>query len=276
MASKRWIGSHWSTTDRRARIVVVSHYSLVRDDAVLSVRDWGGDAPPLVLVHGLGANQRDWDSIGVKLAGQFRVITYDQRGHGGSTRSADYSWAARVDDLSALLSEMDLHSVTLVGHSLGAGVALMVAGAIADCRGLVLIDGALPAQLPVPYGKEPGHRVRNILVRITRAAGYRVRGNGPMSFADLSMIGDDYRTRAEEFDRALHTVACPTLYLVGSRTERGPTGPAFQNAREAAAARAVAVNPLVRVQWVDARHNMIRTHAREVASDIAHLAAEPR
>ena len=74
----------------------------------------------MVLIHGLGANQREWDAAGVRLAREFRIITFDQRGHGASSRSADYSWNTLVDDLVALVSKMDLRDVTLVGHSLGA------------------------------------------------------------------------------------------------------------------------------------------------------------
>jgi pimeloyl-ACP methyl ester carboxylesterase len=253
--------------------VAITH-TLVRDDAVLTVRDWGGDRPPMVLIHGLAGNQREWDAAGVRLAREFRIITFDQRGHGASSRSADYSWNTRVDDLLALISEMDLHHVTLVGHSLGAGVALEAANRIDGCRGVAMIDGALPVELPVPYGKVPGHPVRHFVVTARRAALHRILHHAPMSFAELSLIGDDYRGRFAEFDEALHAVACPALYILGSRVEHGPTGPAFQTVREKAAALAVKTNPHVRVQWIDARHNMIRTHPRQVAATLMLLHAD--
>jgi pimeloyl-ACP methyl ester carboxylesterase len=251
-------------------------HTFVRDDAVLSVRDWGGGGTPMVLIHGLGGNQREWDALGVRLARQFRIVTYDQRGHGVSSLSNDYSWDTRVGDLVALLKELELHDVTLVGHSLGAGVALEVANRIDDCGALVLIDGALPVELPVRDGTEAGHTVRNLFVTAGRTAIHRIMRHAPMSYLELSRIGDDYRGRFSEFDRALHTVACPTLLLLGSRIERGPTGPAFQVVREEAAQRAVEVNPRIRVQWIDGRHNMIRTHPREIAADVSLLHADVR
>jgi hypothetical protein len=95
-----------------------------------------------------------------------------------------------------------------------------------------------------------------------------------MSYGELSRIGDDYRGRFSEFDEALHTVAYPALYILGSRVEHGPTGPAFQAAREKAAVLALQANPRIRVQWIDARHNMIRTHPRQVAAALMVLHAD--
>ena len=253
--------------------MVVAH-TLARDDARLSVRDWGGAGTPMVLVHGLGGNQREWEGVASELAGQFRLITFDQRGHGESSCSLDYSWATRVDDLVALLDEMELHDVTLVGHSLGAGVALEGANRIDDCRALALIDGALPVELPVPDGKEADRPLRNLVLTARRAVLHRVMRNAPMSYAELARIGDDYMTRASEFDLALRAVACPAVYLLGIRMEPGRTGPAFQGVREKAAARAIQANPRIRVQWVDARHNMIRTHPRQIAAALMLLHAD--
>jgi pimeloyl-ACP methyl ester carboxylesterase len=252
--------------------MAVTH-TLVRDDAVLTVRDWGGDRTPMVLIHGLAGNQREWDAAGVRLAREFRIITFDQRGHGTSSRSDDYSWSTRVDDLVALIEEMKLRDVTLVGHSVGAGVALEAANKIGGCRGVAMIDGALPVELPVPYGKAPGHPVRNFFITTRRAALHRIARSAPMSFAEFSRIGDDYRGRFAEFAEALRAVTCPALYILGSRVEHGPTGLALQAVREESAVVAVEANPLVRVQWIDARHNMIRTHPRQVAATLMLLHA---
>jgi pimeloyl-ACP methyl ester carboxylesterase len=118
--------------------------------------------------------------------------------------------------------------------------------------------------------------VRNLVVTASRAAVHRIMRNAPMCYVELSRIGDDYRGRFSEFDAALHTVACPTLLLLGSRTERGPTGPAFQVVRDEAARRAIELNPRIRVQWIDGRHNMIRTHPREIATAVALLHADAK
>src|SRR5665213_597055 len=101
--------------------------TLQRGDARLSVRDDGGDGSPLVMIHGLGLSQKSWTNLIAALGNRYRFITYDQRGHGASTQSSDYSWSSFVGDLEALISELALTNYALVGLSLGAGVALDVA-----------------------------------------------------------------------------------------------------------------------------------------------------
>jgi pimeloyl-ACP methyl ester carboxylesterase len=82
--------------------------TLQRGDARLSVRDYGGGGRPLVLIHGLGFSQKSWANLVAALGDRYRVITYDQRGHGASTQSSDYSWSSFVGDLEALTSELAL------------------------------------------------------------------------------------------------------------------------------------------------------------------------
>ena len=48
----------------------------------LRVREWPGGVRPLVLVHGLASNARIWDAVSPSLAGRFRVVECDVRGHG--------------------------------------------------------------------------------------------------------------------------------------------------------------------------------------------------
>ena len=50
----------------------------------LFVRDWGDNGPALLLLHGGGSDVSTWDALAPRLAGDFRVIAYDARGHGQS------------------------------------------------------------------------------------------------------------------------------------------------------------------------------------------------
>jgi pimeloyl-ACP methyl ester carboxylesterase len=77
---------------------------------------------PLVLLHGIGDNVHTWDLIAPCLAEHFRVIALDQRGHGRSSwamppayRCEDY-----LLDLQALIDQMALDRMFMLGHSLGA------------------------------------------------------------------------------------------------------------------------------------------------------------
>jgi pimeloyl-ACP methyl ester carboxylesterase len=100
--------------------------------------------PPIVLLHQSLARSEDWENIFPRLATRYRTIAYDARGHGRSGRSPDYSLRAFADDALRILREIAKEPAVLIGHSLGALVALVTAGDAPELvRGLVLEDPAL-------------------------------------------------------------------------------------------------------------------------------------
>jgi pimeloyl-ACP methyl ester carboxylesterase len=245
------------------------HRTLQRGDAQLAVTDWGGDGPPMVFIHGLSGKQRDWDPVATQMADRCRVITYDQRCHGSSSRSADHSWPAFVADLEALLKDLELHGVTLVGHSIGAGVALEVAVGNENCRTLALLDGAFPVPEPGPEGG----RVHLFLRGLKMLLKDPFRRVHALSSSALREVGNDYRSRYAEFDLALGSVECPTTLILGSEMERGREGPSFQDARQQTAARVMDSNPRIHVQWIEARHNMVQTQPGAICDALVRLLA---
>ena len=87
-----------------------------------------GSGPAILLIHGIGDNSTTWDVIHAKLAQRFTVIAPDLLGHGKSDKPrADYSVAAYANGMRDLLSVLDIERVTIVGHSLGGGVAMQFA-----------------------------------------------------------------------------------------------------------------------------------------------------
>ncbi|RDS79494.1 alpha/beta hydrolase [Dyella monticola] len=82
-----------------------------------------GYGPPIVLLHGWPFDHAMWEEQVYALAGSgCRVVAYDRRGFGKSSKPFDgYNYNRLVDDLKALLDALDLHDVTLVGFSMGAG-----------------------------------------------------------------------------------------------------------------------------------------------------------
>jgi pimeloyl-ACP methyl ester carboxylesterase len=87
--------------------------------------DWGGDGPPLVILHGEGHLAALWSPVASALARRFRVVAVDQRGHGASDRPGEYGRRAFVEDFIALLEDLHVERPIIVGHSLGGTVALM-------------------------------------------------------------------------------------------------------------------------------------------------------
>lgn len=82
-----------------------------------------GSGPPVVLIHGWPLNGDAWEKqTAALLAAGHRVITYDRRGFGRSSKPAiGYTYDTFAADLDAVLCALDLTGVSLVGHSMGTG-----------------------------------------------------------------------------------------------------------------------------------------------------------
>jgi pimeloyl-ACP methyl ester carboxylesterase len=84
-----------------------------------------GSGPAMLLIHGIGDNSSTWEMVQAKLAQRFTVIAPDLLGHGKSDKPrADYSVAAYANGMRDLLAVLDIDRVTVIGHSLGGGVAM--------------------------------------------------------------------------------------------------------------------------------------------------------
>lgn len=100
-----------------------------------------GQGPVLVLIHGIGDRSETWDGVLGELARDHRVIAPDLLGHGGSDKPrGDYSIGGFANGLRDLLTVLDVDRATVVGHSLGGGVASQFAYQYPDrCERLVLV-----------------------------------------------------------------------------------------------------------------------------------------
>jgi len=84
-----------------------------------------GSGPNLVLIHGMINSSRHWEQVAARLAGSYRVIAPDLIGHGdAATPRGDYSLGAHAASIRDLLTTIGVERATIVGHSLGGGVAM--------------------------------------------------------------------------------------------------------------------------------------------------------
>jgi pimeloyl-ACP methyl ester carboxylesterase len=84
-----------------------------------------GSGPPVVLVHGMVNSSRHWESVAMRLADRYHVIAPDLLGHGDSARPrGDYSIGAHAASIRDLLAAIGVDRATIVGHSLGGGIAM--------------------------------------------------------------------------------------------------------------------------------------------------------
>lgn len=118
----------------------------------LAVYEWGDEqAPPLLLAHGGFDFARTFDVFAPLLAaGGWRVMSWDQRGHGDSEHAALYNWDADVRDALAVLDSATRGAVPFVGHSKGGSVLTQLADACPHrVTKLANIDG-LPSRARAP------------------------------------------------------------------------------------------------------------------------------
>src|SRR5512142_1758111 len=87
-----------------------------------------GQGPALLLIHGMAGSSETWRAVIPQLSKRYRVIAPDLLGHGQSAKPrGDYSLGAFAVWLRDLLDELGITRVTVVGHSLGGGVAMQFA-----------------------------------------------------------------------------------------------------------------------------------------------------
>jgi pimeloyl-ACP methyl ester carboxylesterase len=121
-------------------------------DLAISVRD-AGAGPPVVLLHGVACGKRMWLHQIRALKQRFRVIAYDQRGHGLTDAPATatrYSASLLARDLTGVLDALKIERAAIVGFSLGGGPALALAASKPDrVSHLVLADVGAGADDPI-------------------------------------------------------------------------------------------------------------------------------
>lgn len=118
----------------------------------ISVKEWGSAAaPPLMMAHGGFDFARTLDVFAPLLAaGGWRVVSWDQRGHGDSAHTALYSWDADVRDAATVMAATSADPLPIVGHSKGGGLMLHLANALPHrVTHVVNLDG-LPSHRKMP------------------------------------------------------------------------------------------------------------------------------
>lgn len=98
-------------------------------DRTLAYREYPGEGPAYLLIHGIGGRATDWSPVIAQMrAHNRRIVVVDLPGHGQSSKEpGDYSLGALASVLRDLLDHLHIDQVILVGHSLGGGIAMQFA-----------------------------------------------------------------------------------------------------------------------------------------------------
>ena len=164
-----------------------------------------GQGPALLLLHGLGCDHTTWEPVIRSLAKKYTVIAPDLLGHGRSAKPrADYSVGGYANGMRDLLTVLNIDKVTVVGHSLGGGVAMQFAYQFPERteRMILVAPGGLgPEVTPIIRAVSlPGfHAVMGALtlpgLRHLGMAGMRALSRSGLSMThDLDEVAEIYDT----------------------------------------------------------------------------------
>lgn len=117
----------------------------------LLVHEWPGKGPAVISIHGLTANHTCWASVADILSPDYRLIAYDLRGRGDSDKPQQgYSLQIHCQDLASLLDHFGLKRAVVMGHSLGAAIALCFAARVPQrVSKLILVDGGIDVRAEI-------------------------------------------------------------------------------------------------------------------------------
>ncbi|WP_331748979.1 alpha/beta hydrolase [Streptomyces sp. NBC_00046] len=219
------------------------------DDTALAVTDTGGPGIPVLYLNGQFATQGYWRRTIAELGTGWRHITYDERARGRkSKRSADYSFAAAVRDVDAVLAARGVDRALVVGWSYGAVVAAHWAGRNPDrALGAVLVDGAFPHDW---LDEAMEQRIRKLFRRmgwftpLLRPTGLTPRMTPEQQANSNIELGRLSRER--ELGPVLDGITVPVRYVVASGTSLGSRGDEQERIR-AGLDGVTARNPNIRV-----------------------------
>jgi pimeloyl-ACP methyl ester carboxylesterase len=222
-----------------------------------------GSGPPVVLIHGMLNSSSHWRSVAENLAGDYTVIAPDLIGHGDSAAPrGDYSLGAHASSIRDLLAAEGIDRASIVGHSLGGGVAmqffyqfpqrterlvLVSSGGLGHGVSPVLRTAALPgvsALLSLTINRrllgalsDTGRRLRERDVRLGVHLQAAARALRPLESPEarqaflqtLRAVIDVHGQRVSATDRLYLLESMPTLIVWGERDNTIP----LQHGRQA-------------------------------------------
>ncbi|WP_194853004.1 alpha/beta fold hydrolase [Nocardia sp. SYP-A9097] len=266
------------------------------DGTTLFYRD-RGTGRPIVFCSAWGLDSTEFQYQTTDLVENgFRVISYDRRSHGRSDDPGHgYDYDTLADDLSAVLTHLDLYDASLVGHSMGTGeiVRYLTRHSTARTRRLVLIGPVLPFMLATPDNPSgvPAAAVEEIRTSWKQDFGTWLHENAPAYFGETlpnrivsqhvqawtlssmmsvplhAMLACNHSIIETDFRPELPAITLPTLIIHGDM--------------DASVAAEISAEPLSELLpnaslkiYENAPHGLYLTHAARLAQDLLDFTRE--
>ncbi|MFI6938798.1 alpha/beta fold hydrolase [Streptomyces sp. NPDC050418] len=201
------------------------------------------EAPPVVLVHGRGADRRTWADIADELAADRRVFALDLGGHGLSDWPGTYSFAGFRDDLRAFIEALGLSGATVIGHSLGGAAAWLLAQEQPGLIGRLVLEEA-PPLVPLDPRRAPAERPAGAL---------------PFDWPLVPATDRDLNDPDPSWRAGYERITAPTLVIAGGTKSHVP-----QRQIAAMAARI----PHARLVTIDAGHLVHEERSEEFVAAV--------
>jgi pimeloyl-ACP methyl ester carboxylesterase len=238
-----------------------------------------GSGPVLLLIHGMAGTYENWSAVIEPLARHHTVIAPDLPGHGGSGAGTDYSLGSLASGLRDLLIKLGHERATLVGHSLGGGIAmqfsyqfpemverlvLVSSGGLGLEVSPVLRAAALPgAELFIAATAGAGRTVGSKLGRGLAAVGLRPTH-------DVAEVARGYASLADPERRAAFLAALRSVVSIGGQRVR-----AGDRLYLAASVPVLIIwgarDPIIPVRHAEAAHEAITGSRLEIFDGVGHL-----
>ncbi len=197
--------------------------------------------PPMLLLHALGQSGADWDPVIPALTVDYRLVIPDLRGHGDSQSPGVYTFELMRDDVLALLDHLGLEQCVVVGHSMGAAVAWILAQTAPERVSHLIIEDA-----PPPFPRTTPVRERPV-------------GDLPFDWDAIVAMAGQVNDPTRRWWPGLRSLPMPVLVIAG-----GPRS-SLPQAEIAAAAAAVPNGTLI---TLDTGHHVHQTMPTEWATTV--------
>ncbi|MGE5334172.1 MAG: alpha/beta fold hydrolase [Nitrososphaerota archaeon] len=244
----------------------VKRSKITNGDVTLAVSEMG-QGQTLVFFNGGGATQVSWKRIIAALKGSYRIVTFDFRNHGKSSRSHQVLVDHFLSDAVVVMDKYAGPDPVVIGWSLGSDLAAWyTAEHPGRVAGLYLLDGAVPVNLVLDPAKTraamhaPVAVISPILLSLA-GRGYRL---SPEEYADMTI---DLNARRPQLSQAYQRITCPVELNLATQPmgDRGEDS-AKKNALWRAGGETLAqAHPEFTIHWHESTHLLPYTKPAELA-----------